>query len=64
MGDGVGVGKGTGRKAAWEWARVSGESVGRQAYRRFSLFFALVFFSLRTGILEIYHTVSLEIMKR
>ena len=63
MGDGVGVGECTGRKAAWARARVSSEGMGRQAYRQLSLF-SLVNFSLCTGILEIYHTVGLEHMKR
>ena len=63
MGDGVGVGECTGRKAAWARARVSGEGMGRKAYRRLSLLL-VGSFSLCTGILEIYHTVSLELMKR
>ena len=55
VGEGEGVGEGTGRQAAWAWGRArAGRHTGG------CLIFSLVF-SLYT---KIYHTVSLELMKR
>ena len=58
MGDGVGVGEVTGRKAAWARARVSGEGMGRKAYRRLSLLLVGSFFTLYRYTRNLSHSQS------